>query len=336
MNSGRAGTTGRTRTPVAATRADASRDGPARGAPPALAFVKLHGAGNDYVFLDAIAHPGLEALFAGTGGPDLVRRMSDRHRGIGSDGVILLCPARRPDAHARMRMFNADGSESEMCGNGVRCLAKFAFDRAGVRATPLLLETGRGPVRVDFEPRDGTFTQATIDMGVPELRPERVPVETSRLGASERPCEWVIPGESRAATFISMGNPHAVIFLDARDAPSVALEELSRLDLSRVGPTLERHPAFPRRMNLHWVVATSRRDVTMRTWERGAGATQACGSGACAAVVGGVATGRLEAGVPVRVRVPGGELTARWDGGESGVWLSGPAEEVYVGQWPLG
>ncbi len=309
-----------------------------------IRFVKMHGIGNDYVYVDVASDPALEGRFDGEAGRALVRRMSDRHRGIGGDGVILVARPRggvgAVGADVRMRMFNADGSESEMCGNGVRCVAKFAHDRLGVKQNPIRVETGRGVLGIEYRVQGGRLVEATVDMGEPILDLERVPVDPARVRRGDRENEWALEGAEGGErwTFVSMGNPHAVTFgvpLDARAAGGGDLLGTA------LGPEAEVHPAFPRRVNVHIAEVVSAREARMRTWERGAGLTQACGTGACAVLVAGVLTGRLER--EALIRLPGGDLRIRWDeavggaggGGRGGhVFMTGPAEEVFEGVWP--
>lgn len=282
-----------------------------------IRFVKMEGLGNDYVYVDAYTAPEL-AQRADL--PELARAISDRHRGVGSDGLILVARPEAPSAHVRMRMFNADGSESEMCGNGVRCVAKFAHDRLGLRKRPMLVQTGRGVLSIDFETHQHKLVSACVDMGEPELRPELVPVLESELVDGTGPERGLAVG-SRVWSFVpvSMGNPHAVFFDHT-------------LDLALLGPTIERHPAFPRRVNAHAVRVLRPDYAEMTTWERGAGLTQACGTGACAVLVAGVLTGRLQPGATIRL--PGGELKIRWDRARNRVFMTGPAADVFEGTWP--
>ncbi|MFN7021813.1 MAG: diaminopimelate epimerase [Phycisphaerales bacterium] len=302
-------------------------------------FVKMHGCGNDYVYLDAVNRPEVAGLIGSKRWSGLVRRMSDRHRGIGSDGVIALCRVTptgvRAGASVRMRMFNADGSEGKMCGNGVRCVAKFAHDRLGLRERPMRVQTGAGVLRIDYRVSGGELVEASVDMGRPGLRPRDCGVKASRLSwISEdfRSCAVECAGgEVWIGTLVSMGNPHMVIFADEHPEQVGGCGGVARLDLARIGPKIERHPAFGDRINVHFVEVRSKREAVMRTWERGSGITQACGTGACAAVVAGVLTGLL--GRSVRMRLPGGDLDVRWDARSGRVVMTGPAEEVFEGVW---
>lgn len=291
-------------------------------------FVKLHGLGNDYVYVDGFRHhvadPEAFAL-----------AVSPRQTAIGADGLILVLPptaaAAEAGAHCRMRMFNADGSEGQMCGNGIRCVAKFAHDHrlfAGVEtARPMRVETGAGILSLAYELDDsGRVALVTVDMGRPVLEPERVPVDVSKLESSSREHAWTIPATDQTAAeevvFVSMGNPHAVIF---RDAPLDRAEEL------RIGAALERHPAFPERMNLHAVHVRGGGEVDVVHWERGSGPTLACGTGAAAVCVAGSLTGRT----PHRIvaHLPGGPLTLDFAEANGHVAMTGPAVEAFSGVW---
>jgi diaminopimelate epimerase len=300
-----------------------------------MRFVKMHGIGNDYIYLDAWNDP---ALAERDDLPALARLMSDRHTGVGSDGLILVC---RPTAAAeraadvRMRMFNADGSESEMCGNGIRCVAKFAHDRLGIRARPMRVETGAGVLPIDYKLEGGKVVEATVNVGEPVLELARVPVDESELAFKGTEHHWGVElsrDRCEVATFVSMGNPHAVIF-EPQHARSknMTLDELQQLPLEQLGPLLEHHPAFPRRINVHYVSVQSRGEATMRTWERGSGITMACGTGACAVLAAGVLTARLDR--EALLHLPGGDLRIAWDEGTNHIFMTGPATEVFEGTW---
>jgi diaminopimelate epimerase len=297
-----------------------------------MRFVKMHGIGNDYVYVDAVSEPSIERR---GDLPALARRISERHTGVGSDGLILLCRPTERGAHVRMRMWNADGSEAEMCGNGVRCVAKFAHDRLGMRERPLRVETARGVLGIEYEVRGGKLVEATVDMGEPILETRAIPVELPRAGPErivDFPLNKYIPldaGEwmedsdlDLRMTCVSMGNPHLVVFCG----------RVAGVPLEILGPFLERQPIFPNRINSHFVQVRGRREATMRTWERGAGATRACGTGACAVAVAGVLTERLDR--EVQLQLPGGDLRVRWDEASNHVFMTGPAEEVFEGEWP--
>ncbi|MGE3106819.1 MAG: diaminopimelate epimerase [Phycisphaerales bacterium] len=300
-----------------------------------MKFVKMHGIGNDYVYIDAYGRPEIERRFAGTTGKAMIRHMSDRHTGIGSDGVILVCrPAPGDAAHVRMRMFNADGSEGIMCGNGIRCVAKFAHDRLKLRANPMRVQTRRGTLSIDYRASRHGVTEATVDMGEPILEPSEIPVRTSSLTVEGATHRWGIVLDQLnlgfVATFVSMGNPHAVVFEDGRE--EFTRQTLASVDLARIGPVFERHAAFPDRINVHFAAPLGRSRVVMRTWERGSGTTQACGTGACAVLVAGVLTGRLNR--RATLELPGGSLRVHWDQRTNHVFMTGPAAEVFEGEWP--
>ncbi len=293
----------------------------------------MHGCGNDYVYLDGYTEPSVARRIDEPGWGELVRRMSDRHKGIGSDGVIVVCQpsetARHAWAHARMRMFNSDGSESEMCGNGVRCVAKFGHDRLGVRANPMLVETGRGVLSIAYEIAGGRVRSATVDMGEPILDAARVPVDAKQIAPGSN-SGFALRGFDAAKDwmFVSMGNPHAVTWeLGDGQRRADSGERLA----AQFGPRIEMHAAFPNRTNMHIVRNSDRSHAEVFTWERGAGVTQACGTGVCASVVAGVLNRRLDRDVVVRVL--GGELRIRWDEQSNHVFMSGPAEDICEGVW---
>jgi diaminopimelate epimerase len=286
-----------------------------------MRFVKMHGLGNDYVYVEAFTQT-IERP------EELSRKVADRHFGIGGDGLILVAPptdtAKKQGATVRMRMFNADGSESEMCGNGVRCVAKFAYDRKISTQNPMQIETGRGVLTIDLQTGpDGKVQTATVNMGPPILDLEKVPVDRQWLGATGHVRIFQVPmGTSLGvqALFVSMGNPHAIVFVD----------DVARIDLEKVGPVLEHHKAFPRRMNVHFVQVHSRGEVTMRTWERGSGITLACGTGASAVCVAGVLADKTDR--IILAHLPGGDLKLEWRESDDCVYMTGPATEVFSGE----
>jgi diaminopimelate epimerase len=281
-----------------------------------MRFTKMHGIGNDYVYVN-----GFEETVADPA--SVARKVSDRHFGIGGDGLILILRSDRADV--RMRMFNADGSEAEMCGNGVRCVAKYAYDHGLSKSNPMRVETGRGVLTLALDVFDGEVRQVTVDMGAPILALAEIPVDRDKLVKGSREHEYRISieqgNELLDATFVSMGNPHAVIYTP----------DVSAVDVARVGPLIERHKAFPRRINVHWVQVHSQGQVTMRTWERGSGMTLACGTGACAVCVAGVLTGRT--GRKLLAHLPGGDLQLEWRDADNHVYMTGPATEVFSGEW---
>lgn len=288
-----------------------------------LHFTKMHGLGNDYIYVDCFAQP-----LNGIDRPALSRVISDRHRGIGSDGLILICP---PDqgvqADCRMEMYNADGSRGEMCGNGIRCVAKYVLDHNLVRsASPLVseatvrIQTDRGVLTLIAFRKDGRVVNVRVDMGPPILTPKNIPVSLPGERCIKTPLQ--LGGRTLTMTCVSMGNPHAVFFV----------EDLAHIDLNELGPAAAYHPLFPNRINAHFVTVQSPTEATMKTWERGSGATQACGTGACAVLVAGVLEDRLSRSA--RIHLPGGDLQIEWPDGGS-VFMTGPAEEVFSGEWRL-
>lgn len=275
-----------------------------------MRFTKMHGAGNDYVYVDCFTEKISGDI------PELARRISDRHRGVGGDGLILICPSETADA--RMRMYNADGSESEMCGNGLRCVAKYVYDHGIARKEELRLETGRGILTVQVFPRQGRVETVRVNMGEPILEPKLIPTTLPGKPPVGVPLE--VGGKQLQVTAVSMGNPHCITFVD----------EITDDWVHGIGPQIEKHPAFPRRVNVEFIRVISPREMQMRVWERGSGETQACGTGACAAAVAGVLNGLTER--TVLCHLPGGDLTLEW--AESGeVFMTGPATEVFIGEW---
>jgi len=287
----------------------------------AMNFTKMHGLGNDYVYVDVVNGP-MPADPA-----QLAIRVSDRHFGIGSDGLILIAPSEKADA--RMRMFNADGSESEMCGNGLRCVAKYVHDHGIARKERLTIETGRGVLTVDLEVKNGKAERATVNMGAPILDGPSIPTTSTAERVVDHRLQFGKIGQR--VTCVSMGNPHAVLY---EDSPVEKLLEIGSdgIDLVReLGPLIEHHPFFPRRVNAHFVRVHSPSEVTMRTWERGSGITLACGTGACAVCVAGVLTGRT--GRRLLAHLPGGDLQLEWRESDDCVYMTGPATEVFTGTW---
>ncbi len=279
-----------------------------------MRFTKMHGAGNDYVYVDARKR---ERDWAA-----LSVAMSDRRLGVGSDGLILALPSEKADL--RMRMFNADGSEGEMCGNGIRCLVRFAFDNGIVPAekSPVRVETLAGaldvtPIRDDERGMAG----ARVRMGEPRLRPPEIPVAIEGVDAvMDYPL--LVDGQEFRITCVSMGNPHAVVFMD---------EPVDEFPLMEVGPLVERHPLFPARVNFEIAnVLEGGKTIKTRVWERGSGITMACGTGACAVAVAARLNGL--AGGRTTIALPGGDLTVEWPG-EGEVVLEGPVAKVFEGEW---
>jgi diaminopimelate epimerase len=277
-----------------------------------MRFAKLQGAGNDYLYVN-----GFEVEVAGPA--DLARRMSDRHFGVGADGLILVLPP-QAKGDVRMRIFNADGSEAEMCGNGVRGVAKFAAERGLVSGDLVRVETAAGLREVQLEREGGRIVRGSVSMGRPRLGARDIPVDLEGERVVDVPLN--LGGQTLWMTCVSMGNPHAVFYVDA--AADWPLETL--------GPKIERHPFFPERVNVHVVEVVSRKEVVMRTWERGSGLTLACGTGACAVCVAGILVGKT--GRRLLVHVPGGDLAVEWPDDGAPVRLTGPIEEVFTGDWP--
>jgi diaminopimelate epimerase len=279
-----------------------------------MKFTKMHGIGNDYVYVN-----GFEERVADPA--RLARVISDRHFGVGSDGLILILPSDKADV--RMQMFNADGSEAEMCGNGVRCVAKYAFDHGLTTKNPIRVETGRGVLSLQLQTVENRVKSVCVDMGEPILSLPQIPVSAAELTNANRDNEFrlSVAGDSIVATFVSMGNPHAVIYVD----------DVNAVDLAGIGPKVENHVAFPRRINAHWVQVHSPGELTMRTWERGSGITMACGTGACAVCVAGVLTGRSSR--KVLAHLPGGDLELEWRESDSHFYMTGPATETFSGVW---
>ncbi len=287
-----------------------------------MRFTKMHGIGNDYVYVDCVhaAPPADPAA--------LSRAISNRNFGVGSDGLILVCPSERADA--RMRMFNADGSEAEMCGNGLRCVAKYVYDHGIARKPKLAIETGRGVLTVALEVKNDKVSRATVNMGEPILGGAKIP--TTLAGDPPVNAPLTVAGKHFEVTCVSMGNPHAVIFVEPDEAAEVFGASSDWDPVRDLGPKIEHHPAFPRRTNVHFVKVHSPTEVTMRTWERGSGITLACGTGACAVCVAGVLTGRT--GRKLLAHLPGGDLELHWSEADNCVYKTGPAVEVFTGEWP--
>ncbi|VTR94854.1 diaminopimelate epimerase : Diaminopimelate epimerase OS=Singulisphaera acidiphila (strain ATCC BAA-1392 / DSM 18658 / VKM B-2454 / MOB10) GN=dapF PE=3 SV=1: DAP_epimerase: DAP_epimerase [Gemmata massiliana] len=284
-----------------------------------MQFTKMHGIGNDYVYVDCVRQKPPADPAA------LSRAVSDRHFGIGSDGLILICPSERADA--RMRMFNADGSESEMCGNGLRCVSKFVHDHGIATKPRLAIETGRGVLTVDLEVKAGKVARVRVNMGEPILESAKIPTTLPGDPPVNVPITFDHPKGRLEVTCVSMGNPHAVAYIDD-EWLHVGEQDL----VATVGPKIEHHEAFPRRINAHFVKVHTPSEVTMRTWERGSGITLACGTGACAVCVAGVLTGRT--GRKLLAHLPGGDLELEWSEADNCVYMTGPATEVFTGEWP--
>ncbi len=282
-----------------------------------MRFTKMHGCGNDYVYVDAWSETLPGDL------PGLARRVSDRHAGIGADGLIVVAPSRV--AEACMIMFNADGSRSEMCGNGIRCAAKLAWDHRRVRERTMRFETGAGLLDVELRFDGKRVTGASVSMGRPRLTPTSIPVKHPGRGP-KLTLPVTIGGERFRLLAVGMGNPHAVLFVDDPDA----------FPVGRVGPVLERHPRFPNRTNVEFVARLADEAglavLRQRTWERGSGETQACGTGACATLVAAVLDHRIDTREAL-IRLSGGDLHVSWPRDDAPVRLTGPAVTVFEGEW---
>jgi len=278
-----------------------------------MQFTKMQGAGNDYIYVDCFAQPTPENI------EQLAQAISDRHFGIGGDGLILICPS--DDADAEMRMFNADGSSSEMCGNGIRCVAKYLYDHDIVRRETLRIASGGSVMQLDLSTRGGLVDSVRVDMGQPTLVAEEIP--TTLPGNPVADATLALPKQNLTVTCVSMGNPHCVTFV----------EELSDQLVHTVGPIVECNEHFPQRVNVEFVQSLNAREVRQRTWERGSGETLACGTGACAVCVAGVLTGRTER--TITVHLLGGDLEIEWQESDNHVYMTGPAVEVFSGTWPM-
>ena len=281
-----------------------------------MRFTKMHGAGNDYIYVNCFAEPVPSDV------PDLARRISDRRFGVGGDGLILICPSERADAE--MRMFNADGSAAEMCGNGIRCVAKYLYDHDICRRTPLRIESAGRVLSLELSIADGVVDQVRVDMGEPILIPEQIPTTLRSPAGPVVPVVDMplsVGGREFRATCVSMGNPHCVVFVDEPTDDWVL----------GIGPKVEIDAHFPRRVNVEFVQVLGRAEVRQRTWERGSGETFACGTGACAVGVAGVLSGRTDRKVQIHLR--GGDLTIEWNESNNRVTMTGPAVEVFSGEW---
>jgi len=291
-----------------------------------MKFTKMHGLGNDYVYVNCFEEKVQNPT-------KLAQIVSDRHRGIGADGLILIAPSRI--AAVRMRIFNADGSEAEMCGNGIRCVGKYIYehklaDSGGPFSLPgqppccpasLKIETDNGILTVGLIIDDRDKVQKVcVNMGQPMMTHQNIPAKLSRETVVEQPIE--ILGQELLMTCVSMGNPHAIFFCDNVDL----------IKLEKLGPAIEHHSLFPNRVNVHFVQVDKPTEFTVRTWERGSGITMACGSGACACCVAGVLTGRVQR--VCTAHLPGGDLYLNWCEEDNCVYMTGPAVEVFEGIWP--
>ena len=276
----------------------------------AIVFTKMHGLGNDYLFIDAERYRIDDPA-------ELSRRMSHRHLGAGSDGIILILPDNKADF--RMRIFNADGSEAETCGNGIRCFAKYVYERGMTRKKEFVIETGGGPNRVSLTLDGGKVVAVRSNMGKPRFNRPEIPMAGPAGQVIEEPLQ--VDGRVMNVTCVNVGNPHAVFFVD--DATKVPLAE--------IGPLVEHHPSFPARTNVEFVSVQDRQNMTMRIWERGSGITMASGSGSCGSALAAMITDRVDK--QVNVHLVYGALQIEW-ASDGSVYQVGPATEVYTGEWP--
>lgn len=274
-----------------------------------MKFTKMHGCGNDYVYVNClkekVENPGAVSEV-----------VSDRHFGIGSDGLILICPSDVADF--RMRMFNADGSEGEMCGNGIRCVAKYVYDHGMTEKKQVSIETGAGIKYLDLTVEDGKVSLVKVDMGEPILNPKEIPVLFEKERVVDEPIE--VDGKAWNVTCVSMGNPHAVVFID----------NTKELEIEKIGPHFEHHKLFPNRINTEFVQIISRTEMNMRVWERGSGETLACGTGTCASVMAAILNGLTEH--KVLVHLLGGDLMIEYDEKSNHIFMTGPATTVFEGE----
>ena len=276
-----------------------------------MKFTKMQGIGNDYVYVnclqETIENPS-----------ELAKKISDRHYGVGSDGLIMINPSDKADFE--MEMYNADGSRGEMCGNGIRCVAKYVYDYGLTDKTSISVETLAGIKYLDLTVEDGKVVLVKVDMGKPMLRPEEVPVVSEKEEVIDEPI--TVDGQEYRMTCVSMGNPHAVVFID---------QDVKEFPLETVGVKFENHERFPKRVNTEFVNVLDRHTAQMRVWERGSGETLACGTGACAVAVACALNGLTED--EVTVKLLGGDLQIKWDREKNTVYTTGPAEVVFDGEW---
>jgi len=276
-----------------------------------MKFTKMQGIGNDYVYVnclqETIENPS-----------ELAKKISDRHYGVGSDGLIMINPSDKADFE--MEMYNADGSRGEMCGNGIRCVAKYVYDYGLTDKTSISVETLAGIKYLDLTVEDGKVVLVKVDMGKPMLHPEEVPVVSEKEEVIDEPI--TVDGQEYRMTCVSMGNPHAVVFID---------QDVKEFPLETVGVKFENHERFPKRVNTEFVNVLDRHTAQMRVWERGSGETLACGTGACAVAVACALNGLTED--EVTVKLLGGDLQIKWDREKNTVYMTGPAEVVFDGEW---
>ena len=276
-----------------------------------MQFTKMHGLGNDYVYINGFAEQVVDPA-------TVSRAISDRHFGIGADGLILILPSQRADV--RMQMFNADGSEAQMCGNGIRCLGKYVYDHGLVRKTTLHVETLAGILELHLFPNHDVIETVRVNMGEPRLQRQQIPMQGPAGTVVKE--GLVVDGKTFEVTAVSMGNPHCVVFV----------EDPQTFDVAYWGPRFEHHPAFPERVNTEFVSVVDARTFRMRVWERGSGETLACGTGACAVAVACHLNGKTERRVTGHLL--GGTLEVEWSATDNRVYMTGPAVEVFHGEWP--
>lgn len=276
-----------------------------------MKFTKMQGCGNDYVYINGFTEKIEDK-------PAFVRAVSDRHFGVGGDGAIFINPSEEADFE--MEMYNADGTRAEMCGNGIRCVAKYVYDKGMTDKEQVSIVSFGNVKYVDLYVEDGLVSSVKVNMGAPILDAEKVPVKSTKSQSVDEPI--TVNGKEYRMTCVSMGNPHAVIFM----------EDIAKFDIVSIGPLFENHEVFPNRTNTEFVEVVDRTHVNMRVWERGTGETLACGTGCCATVVACVLNGLTED--KVTVRVLGGEIEIQWDREANLVYMTGPAVIVFEGEFP--
>ena len=274
-------------------------------------FSKMHGAGNDYIYVNCFEEK-VENI------NETAKAVSDRHFGIGSDGLVLICPSDVADF--RMDMYNSDGSQAEMCGNATRCVGKYVYDRGLTDKTQITLETLAGIKILDLNVKDGEVQTVRVNMGSPELVPKNIPIDSNLDRFISEDVE--VDGKVYKVTGVSMGNPHAVTFIDDTDS----------LEIEKIGPNFETHKLFPKKINTEFAQIVDRNTIKMRVWERGAGETLACGTGACAVAVASTLNGLVDEDKPVTVKLLGGDLQILWNRQENLVYMTGPATTVFDGE----
>ena len=277
-----------------------------------MKFTKMHGIGNDYIYVNGFKETVMNPSEA-------AKRLSDRHFGVGGDGLILIQPSKKADF--KMEMYNSDGSLGAMCGNGIRCVGKYVYDYGLTDQTRVSVETESGIKFLDLTEKQGKVSQVEVDMGEPVLKPESVPVSLEGDSVIDR--EFTLGEKKYRITCVSMGNPHCV----------VPVENVQELEIEKMGPLFEHHSLFPDRVNTEFIRVLDRENVQMRVWERGSGETLACGTGACAVAVACVLNGWTQE--QITVHLLGGELKIRWDREKNRVFMTGPAQTVFEGEIDL-